>query len=209
LKDPDTYLQVTLSGQRRRGLERRRRRLVEAGRLEFAALGPGDDAASWADAFLACEAAGWKGHQGTALACSEADRCFFRAVLTAAHARGRLMALALHLDGRPIALRCSLLSCGGAFAFKTTYDEALAGYSPGVLLELETIRRLHLQRPVDWMDSCAAGDNELLNALWQDRRHLQTLLAATGRFPGGLVVSVLPALRRLKNTFLPAKEALP
>ncbi len=192
-------LRRMLSGPRRRALERRQRRLGECGRLDFVALGPGGDVAAWTDAFLACEASGWKGRESTALACREADRRFFRAALAEAFRRGRLLALALHLDGRPVALRCSFLAGGGAFAFKTAFDERLARFSPGILLEMETMRRLHDTPEVGWMDSCTAADNETLNALWPRRRTLVSLVAATGRAPGGLVVSLLPALRAIRR----------
>jgi CelD/BcsL family acetyltransferase involved in cellulose biosynthesis len=199
-EDAETLLRATLSKRRRRILAQRQRLLGQRGQLAFVPLGPGDDVAAWADAFLACEASGWKGRACTAMACREAEGRFFRAATAAAFRRGRLLALALHLDGRPVALRCSFLAGGGAFAFKTAFDEQWADYSPGVLIEVETLRRLHDGREADWMDSCATGDNETFNTLWADRRAMATLVAATGRAPGGLVVSLLPALRALKRT---------
>ncbi len=189
-----------LSGRRRRVLERRRRRLGERGQLAFTLLGPGEDVEAWIDAFLACEAGGWKGRAGTAMACSAADRSFFRAAIGGAFRRGRLLALTLQLDGRPIALSSQLLAGEGAFAFKTAYDEQFARFSPGVLLEVDLLRRLPDVSGVRWMDSCTAADNATLNSLWPARRTMTTLLTATGRPPGGLVVSLLPALRALKRT---------
>ena len=137
------------------------------------------------DAFLACEAGGWKGREGTALACREADQIFFHAAAAAAFRRGRLLALSLEVDGRPIALCSNFLSGEGAFAFKTAFDGDFSRNSPGVLLEVELMRRLAEVRGVRWMDSCTAADNDTLNALWPDRRPMSTMLAATGRAPGG------------------------
>jgi CelD/BcsL family acetyltransferase involved in cellulose biosynthesis len=195
----DACLRSGLSGRRRRVLARRRRRLEERGQVGFEVLGPDDDVEAWTEAFLACEAGGWKGREGTAMACGEADRRFFRDATVEAFRRRRLVALTLAVDGRPIALCSNFLAGGGAFAFKTAFDEQFARFSPGVLLEVDLMRRLHDRRDVCWMDSCTAADNDTLNGLWPDRRTLTTTLAATGRAPGGVVVSLLPALRAIKR----------
>jgi CelD/BcsL family acetyltransferase involved in cellulose biosynthesis len=198
-EDGETRIRATLSKRRRRVVAQRQRLLGQHGRLAFVPLGRGDDVAAWTDAFLAIEASGWKGRAGTALACREAEGRFFRAAIAEAFRRNRLLALALHLDGRPVAMRCSFLAGGGGFAFKTAFDEAWAECSPGVLIEVETLRRLHDGREALWMDSCTTSDNETFNSLWPERRTMATLVAATGRAPGGLVVSLLPALRALKR----------
>ena len=44
---------------------------------------------------------------------------------------------------RAIAMKCNLRAGDGAVAFKIAYDEAYARFSPGVLLEIEQIERLH------------------------------------------------------------------
>jgi CelD/BcsL family acetyltransferase involved in cellulose biosynthesis len=199
-EDGDTCLRAALSGRRRRVLERRRRRLGERGRVTFTLLGPGEDVGAWTDEFLACEAAGWKGRASTAMACGAADREFFRGAMAEAFRPGRLLALTLRVDGRAVALCSNFIAGGWAFAFKTAFDEGFARFSPGVLLELELMRRLHDAADVRWMDSCTAADNATLNALWPGRRTMTTTLAATGGAAGRLVVSLLPALRALKRT---------
>ncbi len=198
---------AALSPTRRRTLERKQRRLAETDRVEFAVLPPDGDVSAWIDAFLRLEAAGWKGRAGTALAGRDADRRFFTAAAVAAFRRGRLLAHGLFLDGRPVALRCSFLAGDGAFAFKTTYDEALSRFSPGVLLELDNLRRLGDQPAVRWMDSCTAADNFVINGLWDGRRALRSLTASTGRRPGCLLVRLLGPLTRLKRTQFPGRTA--
>jgi hypothetical protein len=47
------------------------------------------------------------------------------------------------------------------------------------------------------MDSCAEADHFMANRLWLDRREIATVLTATGRAAGELVVSSLPLLRRV------------
>ncbi len=197
-----------LSGGRRKNLRAKERRLAEQGSLAYVAPETDAEIETWVEDFLRCEASGWKACAGTALACSAADRAYFRAIVTAAWRRGRLIALALHCGGRPIALRCTFLAGEGAFAFKTAHDEAFADYAPGVLLEAETMFRLHALPAVDWADSCTAPDNFLLNSLWPQRRTVQTVLAPTGSRRGDLAVRTLSALRGLKHTLASLRPLL-
>jgi CelD/BcsL family acetyltransferase involved in cellulose biosynthesis len=193
--DADAYLRAALSANKRRDLQRKERRLTELGRLEYVTPGPGADVEAWLQDFLRLEAAGWKGQEGTALACQQADRAFFLEAAREGWRRGRLGLLGLRLDGRLIALRCNLLAPPGSFFYKPAYDEGLGRFSPGVLLEVDNIRRVHAEAGVEWMDSCTSPDNELLNALWLERRIMQTVVAATGRGVGRFVLSTLPLLR--------------
>ncbi|HEV2668099.1 MAG TPA: GNAT family N-acetyltransferase, partial [Blastocatellia bacterium] len=200
--DADTYVRAALRRARRKEFERHERRLSEAGRVEYLSLEPGDDVAPWIEEFLRIEAVSWKGAGGRALACDEADREFFVRVANEAFRRGRLMMLALHLDGRPIAHKCNFLSGHGSFAFKIAFDEEYARYSPGVLLELENIRRLHAQSKVRWMDSCADMDRFMINHIWTDRRTIQTLVVGAGKPLGDLVVAAIPLLKWLNRQVL-------
>jgi hypothetical protein len=109
------------------------------------------------------------------------------------------MMLGLFLNGRPIALKCNLLAGDGSFAFKIAYDETLARYSPGVLLELFNIDYLHCRSEIRWMDSCAVPGHPMIERLWLDRRIIQDTLLSTGRGPGDFIVSFLPGLRWVKR----------
>jgi CelD/BcsL family acetyltransferase involved in cellulose biosynthesis len=202
--DAETYLQSGISGRRRKELRRQGKRFAEAGRLEYAELAAREDVERWIEGFLGLEAGGWKGRAGTAISASEAEREFFATIVREAFLRGRLMMLAARLNGRFVAQKCNFLAGAGAFAFKIAYDESYAQFSPGVHLEIENIRRLHERPRVEWMDSCSVSDN-FINSLWPHRRTILTALVATGRSPGGLVVSSLPFLRWLnrRNPFRP------
>ncbi|MCI0685392.1 MAG: GNAT family N-acetyltransferase [Gemmataceae bacterium] len=197
--DADAYLNAALSSNKRRDLNRRQRKLAEQGQVEFRVLQTSDEIAAGCEDFLRLESGGWKGRTGTALAATPAGQEFFRAVVREAGARGQLLLHGLYLNGRPIAMRTTFTSGAGSFFFKPAYDEAFAAYSPGVLLELETIRLLHGHPTVRWMDSCTSPGNELLNQLWLDRVAVQTLVTATEHGLGRLTVSLLPLLRWLKR----------
>ena len=193
--DAEGYIAEALPKASRKELRRLHTRLGERGALRFTHQQP-------IEKFLELEAAGWKGERGSALGSTVAGARFFRSMALQAAARGRLMMLALELDGQPVAMKCNLLAGEGAFAFKIAYDEAYARFSPGMQLELENIRAFHARPALQWMDSCAAPDHFMLNRLWLERRALVDVLAATGSAPG-LALSALElgagALRHLRR----------
>ncbi len=197
--DAETYVRSALRRFRRKEFERQERRLSEAGRLEYLSLEPGGDVSAWIEEFLRVEAISWKGKGGRALVCDQTDREYFVEVAEDAFRRGRLMMLALHFNGRPIAHKCNFLSAPGAFAFKIAFDEEYARHSPGVLLELENIRRLHAMPNIRWMDSCADPDRFMINHIWTDRRTILTLVAGVGKPLGDLAVAAIPLLKWLNR----------
>ena len=192
--DRNTSAESAVSGDLRRRLGRKERRLGERGRVEHLVLRPEDDVGRWIDEFLQIEASGWKGKSGSALASSESGRRYFTEIATSAFRLGRLLMLGLNFNARPIARRCAFVSGEGSFAFKTAYDEEFADFSPGAMLEMDNIRQLRTLPGVRWMDSCAAPDNFLVNRLSNDRKTIQSVAVGSGAL-GELVISGLPLLR--------------
>jgi CelD/BcsL family acetyltransferase involved in cellulose biosynthesis len=205
--DAETFFAATLPGKSRKEFRRLARRLAEGGEIRY--TGPQDEAdlERWIGDFLALEAGGWKGRRGSALHCDEASRRFFSSIARDAARRGRLMMLGLKVADRCIALKCNFLADAGSFAFKIAYDESYARFSPGVLLELENIRRFHSRPDLQWMDSCADSEHFMANRLWPDRRTLITLITATRWTAGHLLVALLPMLRRLVRSLRFASPA--
>ena len=193
--DAEHYLRGAISGLALKEVRRKEKRLRDQGRLAWRELTPGEDPRPWLGEFLRLEASGWKGREGSALACRDAEREFFLSAAMAAHARGRLMLLGLFLDDRPLALKCNFLAGDGGFAFKIAFDERYHAFSPGFLLEIENVRRLHGRPDVRWMDSCADAQHTMINRLWPGRRTMATVLFSTGRGPGDLLVSLMPLAR--------------
>ena len=202
--DSESLLKETHSRKARHELRRLERRLAEKGNLVYRELQIRDDAAQWIQTFLDLESRGWKGKCGSALACRDADRGFFVRWASEAARRGRLMMLALTVGGRTVAMKCNVLAGAGAYAFKITYDEDYARYSPGVLLEMENIRRFHARGNLAWMDSCADPSNWMMNRIWPDRRRIATLVMPGSNIAGPLFVRALPFMRRLKRMALGA-----
>ena len=205
--DAETYLKAAISRSHRKDLRRKQKRLSELGEFEYTALEPGQDPDPWLEEFLQIESSGWKKEDGGALASSDSSRNFFMAAAKEAHRRNRLMMIASRVDGRPVAMKCNFLAGPGSFAFKIGFDENFSHFSPGMLLEIENIRRLHAMNKIQWMDSCATPDHFMINRLWTDRRIIQTTLVSTGKRPGDLAVSLMPLLRWLNRKRLSLRGA--
>jgi CelD/BcsL family acetyltransferase involved in cellulose biosynthesis len=188
------YLRAALPGRKLKEFRRLWRRLAERGPLAVRALGPQDRAEDWIGAFLELEARGWKGRAGTALATTPGGGDYFERIALEAHRRGRLVMHGLYLGERALALSCKFRAGDGAYAYKIAFDEDYEQFSPGALLELECIVRMHGEPRIGWMDSCAVPDHFMANQLWPDRRALETVTVAAGG-AGGLVVLLLPLLR--------------
>ncbi|NOT60964.1 MAG: GNAT family N-acetyltransferase [Acidobacteria bacterium] len=197
----EDYLSLALSGKRRKELRRQEKLLRELGEVEYVEFRPGDEVEWWLEQFLSLEAHGWKGAEGSALGKHHETRELFLRTMRAAAARGRLLMLALHLNGRPIAMKCNVQAGVGAFSLKIAYDEAYASYSPGVHLELENVRRFHEHPQLQWMDSCATSRHFMINRLWTARRSLKRIVIATGKGGGNFIVAALPLLRWYKRKF--------
>ena len=105
------------------------------------------------------------------------------------------MMLALRIDGKAIAAKLNFLVGNGGYSFKIAYDEQLERYSPGVLLELENIRRLHARSDLAWMDSLAVPQHSMIERLWPGRAGFASLLIAPGRLAGRVLLAARPLLR--------------
>jgi CelD/BcsL family acetyltransferase involved in cellulose biosynthesis len=195
-EDGEAYLnQAFAGGKGRKKLRAKERHLAQLGALTFDALEPNGELGRWTEEFLALEQRGWKGKDGTAMASSLIGRAFFEEVAREASTRGQLMMLALRIDGRPVAMKFTLLDGRGAFAYKIAYDEAVAAHSPGMQLELENVRRFFAMHELGFMDSCADPGSRMFTEVWIDRLTIHNWVCSTGRAPGGLLVSALPLLR--------------
>lgn len=178
-QSPSEYCETSLSTKKRKELRRQHKRLSEEGQLAFERCENGDDLDVWIAEFLALEAAGWKGEAGSALANSPDTRAFFSNTLAWAAEAGKLERLTLRLNGKPIAMLANFICPPGVYSFKTTFDEAFARYSPGMLLQLENLDLLD-RRGIDWADSCAAEGHPMIERLWREKRTVQSHNIAIG-----------------------------
>ena len=188
-----------LSNRHRSELRRQRRRLAEKGDVTLRIISDAAHCGFWVDQFLELEASGWKGRSATAIKQDPAHARFFKEMIQGAAAQNKLMLLGLFLNNEPIALKCNLVSGGGAFAFKIAYDESLEKLSPGMHLEIENIRVACEHPEIEWVDSCAAPRHPMINRLWRGRRAMRHLVVSTGRWSGDAAVGLWPVVRTLRR----------
>ena len=169
--DPQSYYESHVRQKKRKELRRLRSRLDELGKVAFEQLANEVTVETWTDEFLALEASGWKGREGSALNGNPATKAFFEEAVDGAHRTGKLDMLRLTLDGKPIAMLVNFTTPPGAYAFKIAFDEDYARFSPGVLLKIENLKTLD-RTDIDWTDSCAVEDHPMINSLWAERREI-------------------------------------
>lgn len=140
-----------------------------------------DDAGAVED-FLRLEASGWKGRSGGAFQVRPGHAEFLREMWNGFRRQGRLSIVSLQAGERAIATRCCLVGGDVLYAFKTSFDDELARFSTGTLLELELFD--FLGDDVSMIDTCADPDNGWLNGLYPERRPMVQFLVgltAAGR----------------------------
>lgn len=176
LPAPDYYEQGVRK-KKRKELARLRNRLMDLGSVETVKGCADDGLDAWLEEFIALEQSGWKGRNGSALGDLPATRGLFHDASHAAHAVGKLDLIAMRLDGRAIAMLVNFISPPGGFSFKTAFDEGLARFSPGVLLQIDNLNILK-DHNLSWMDSCAAQDHPMIDSLWAERRSIARVSVA-------------------------------
>jgi CelD/BcsL family acetyltransferase involved in cellulose biosynthesis len=143
----------------RSNLRRTRRQLEEQGKVTTSHFDMAD--ATALEKFYQLEASGWKGKQGTAIACDPRTRQFYDEVAQAS-ARARVLSLDfMELDGKPIAAHFAFQFHGRYCLAKAAYDEAYQRYGPGQLLVHEVlsqsrergIHELDFVGPATWDES--------------------------------------------------------
>ncbi len=178
----------SLSGKLRANLRRRRRKLEAEGRVEIQRACDDHDLDRLLDEGFSLEASGWKGRQGTAIACDPAARAFYLGLAREAASQGELVLYFLRLDGRPVAFQFGLVRGDTYFVPKLAYDEGHADCSPGQLLMEEVLR-----------DCCRRGLAEFdflgpsmpWKLEWTDRVRVHHTLQIYGRTSRGRALHAL------------------
>ena len=172
--DGKAYLESSLSSSTRKKLRQHRRRLSEKGRLESVIASEPQAVRSALEQFLAMEAAGWKGAQGTALLSNKADAAFIRGAIGGLAERGCASIHSLNLDGKPVSMQIVARAGDVAFTWKTTYDEAFHEFSPGALLLEDYTAAFLADESIAAVDSCSFDDTGLMSA-WSERQPIADL----------------------------------
>lgn len=185
--DADAYWQAHVRGKKRKEIRRLINRLEETGEVAHSRLTGGGDVHQWAEDFLALEASGWKGVEGTALASTRETRAFFRESIVGAARDGLLDMLRIDMDGTAIAMLVNFRLGKGAFSYKIAFDERFARFSPGILIEMDALRAALSDPTLEWADSCAAPNHPMIDGIWAERRTIaQFRVQLKGRGLAGL-----------------------
>lgn len=192
-------LNLGMTAKRRRESARLSRRLAESlgGSLEIVDRAAEPEAV---EEFLRLESAGWKGAEGTALACRPGHPEFFREACRGFRENGSLQLLTLQVNERIAAMKCNFLARDTIFCFKTAFDESLAEFSPGVQLERALVDYVSDDERVALIDTCAEGNNEMANRVWSGRRRIATLIASSRGLRGTLCRPPVRGLVRTRTT---------
>ncbi|HEX3708884.1 MAG TPA: GNAT family N-acetyltransferase [Pseudolabrys sp.] len=167
--DAKQYMESALSASRRKKLRQHRRRLAEKGTLESTIISEPEAVGRALEDFLRLEAAGWKGRKRTALLSNPPDATFAREMVTALAPLGEAWIHALTLDGRTVSMQIVLRAGTTAFTWKTTYDETLHDFSPGMLLFEDYTAALLADPGITCVDSCSYDDSSFM-ASWSERQ---------------------------------------
>lgn len=185
-----------LSASRRKSLRKARKNLDKLGEVLVERLEPSGDLESWLSAFLAMENTGWKREEGSAILCCENETQLYQTITRDAFAKGNLNFSRLCVDGKPIAYTLDITAAPLGYCLKSAIDQDYRKYSPGVLMELETLEYYRGQSDCTLLDSCTAPDNTMLNELWPDRKAICDLVIAR---KGAIYATIFKAVRMLKG----------
>lgn len=197
-------LMRAVSRNLRSQVSRRRHALEREGRLALRTSRTEAEVARDLDVFLAIEASGWKGRQGTAIAADRRTERLYRsyAIATASTGTGRLHLL--ELDDVPIAGDLEIVQDGVAFLLKTGYEERWGRLSPGLVLRADVLGSA-IEEGLRGYDFLGGPDGYKMR--WTaDVRARVTLFAY--REPAGYWyrASVRPRLKRLRATLGAARR---
>lgn len=178
--------QHALGKNTRKSLARKLRRLEERGPVAFTTIRKNSpDGQKALDEFLYLESLGWKGQRGTALASKPQTRAFALSAFGTGNDGPDLFFERLSVNGRAVAMNVNLIAQRVVYTIKTAYDEAYGDYSPGALLDWNTIRFGTAGAGIARLDSCADPGHRI-EIIWRERESIATLIV-------GVTEAVAPA----------------
>jgi CelD/BcsL family acetyltransferase involved in cellulose biosynthesis len=164
------------SGSTRKKLRQDWNRLSALGAVDIANARARAEVEEAFEAYLALEAASWKGSRGTALLSAEEDAAFARRFISDLAATGNASIALLRVDDRAVAAQV-LLYCGTtAYTWKTAFDVEYSKFSPGALLVDKMTEQLFADGAIEAIESCSP-EGGFMNQIWDGRRTTIDMLA--------------------------------
>lgn len=155
-------------GKMRRNLRIGRKRLGSRGTITVELRKGPDAGADFMPDFLALEASGWKGRNGTAMLNDPASARFNTALVENFAAKRRLEWHLIRVDGRLVAAGIGL-RCGSSLMLpKYAFDEDFAECMPGSLLTEEILREAFSRPEIREINHMSYSDSDRLWHMPQD-----------------------------------------
>lgn len=191
----DRY-EASLRPKFRKELRRQARRLGEIGDVASVRHEGVSSIATLLDEAFRIESLQWKGREGTAVASRPATRSFYEAIARWAGENGWLRLWFMHIDGAPAAFALDVVTAKIYYGLKVGYDPAYARFSPGMLLQDDTVRYAfdHGLRRFEFL-----GADEPYKLNWTSARHDRFAVRV---FPGGVRGAVTRIASRSARTVL-------
>jgi CelD/BcsL family acetyltransferase involved in cellulose biosynthesis len=197
---------ASLGSKKVKELRRQRNRLADDGEVVFKIAAPGFETGAALAAFLKLEAAGWKGANGTALACKPGDAQFIKTAVTEMATTGAAQIATLSRGPAVVAAGVLLRHLRRGYFFKIAYDETLAKTSPGVQLTLDITRHFCGDSAIDDADSTAVSGHPMIDHIWRERLSVADLLLPVE--PGKPALAIFAALIGLRHFLRAAARAV-
>jgi CelD/BcsL family acetyltransferase involved in cellulose biosynthesis len=204
IREDDEPLSIVSTGKRKE-LNRQRRRLAEAGHVDYQVSSDVRDVSAAVEDFLVVEKRGWKGRAGGAAAHSPATTRFMSEAVAALAVERKARVDRLRLDGRTIAAAITLYSGDYAWFWKIAYEEEYSRYSPGVQLTIDLTDVLEGDRQLALVDSCAIADHPMIDHLWGGRIAMADWLVP---LDGTISFAIASAAERVRGMTIASVKAL-
>jgi hypothetical protein len=188
--------------EQRHGLRRRYRRLEELGRVEWSLVRHGGVPTTTLQAFLDLEHQGWKGDNQSSLLARRENEAFFREMVAGFSNAERAIFLELKINGETVGASCQFVSGTCASAFKIGWRPDLAKMSPGVMAELELMRRMRADPACADVSRWCSGAEEgsYIEKLWPGRRPVVSM-GVTFSPVGRSLLGVMQTVRDLRRRY--------
>ena len=174
-----------------------RRELDGQGGLKFLRVETADRAVL--NRFYELESAGWKGREGSAIACKPGTRQFYDEISKAAERFGYLCMYSLECNGELLASHLGLSHRGRYFSPKVAYNEKFPQYAPGHLLVSEILQDC-VARGISEYD--ITGVNDEWKMKWTSETRAKSIhfifhTGLWGRLAHAIRFRIRPAVKKL------------
>jgi CelD/BcsL family acetyltransferase involved in cellulose biosynthesis len=192
------YLEKLPSSKLRKNIRRFQKQLAERGPVQWRLVNGGQIRNDCIDRFLTLEHSGWKGEDGSSLLSRPGEETFFREMIDGFAREGRAFFTELSVNDQVIASTSNLISSRMGYAFKIGWDMQYAPVSPGILNEVEFIKRAATTHPhLEYIDS-GADEGSFIDKLWNDRYELVSGYFVTRTISRAVLTAIANA-RRMKR----------